>query len=121
MIFMTGFFEFIHEADIFPSLATCRGSNSGSSFVVTPKQPSKNGAGRFRQLRRRDLALFTLFFPLLLFLIVEVILRLVGYGADLSLFRAETRGQDTYYVMNPQVKGRYFSRVQFNPSTSMDF
>jgi tetratricopeptide (TPR) repeat protein len=71
--------------------------------------------------RRRFFPIFTLSFPLILFLTLEILLRLFDYGPDLSLFRTEQIAGRTYHVMNPQVKSRYFSRVQFNPMTSLDF
>lgn len=63
----------------------------------------------------------TLLSPLLLFVFLEGILRLAGYGPDLSLFTTEEIGGRTYHVMNPDVKNRYFSRVEFSPNTSPDY
>ena len=52
---------------------------------------------------------------------LEFSLRWFDYGVDVSLFgRQEIRGQ-TYYVMNPSVKFRYFSTTQFAPSTSIHY
>lgn len=71
--------------------------------------------------RRRVFTIIMLATPLVLLTALEVTLRLAGYGPDLSLFTTETIGGRTYTVMNQAVKGRYFARVPFNPSTSPDF
>jgi tetratricopeptide (TPR) repeat protein len=58
--------------------------------------------------------------PFLLVAAVELALRLSGYGPDLSLFVTESMGGRPYLIMNPDVKNRYFARVDFTPSTSYD-
>jgi len=65
--------------------------------------------------------ILTAAFPFLFLILTELLLRFVGYGPDISLFRTETMAGRTFYNMNPGVKSRYFSRVTFNPMTSMDF
>ncbi|MEO8168556.1 MAG: SGNH/GDSL hydrolase family protein, partial [bacterium] len=54
-------------------------------------------------------------------ILLEVSLRLFGYGTDLSLFSKEQLNGKTFLVMNQGVKGRYFSRVDFTPNTSPDY
>ncbi len=54
-------------------------------------------------------------------MLLEVILRLSGYGSDLSLFSEEVFNGKPFLVMNQGVKGRYFSRVDFTPNTSPDY
>ncbi len=62
----------------------------------------------------------TLLSPVAAILVLELTLRIVGYGPNLALFiPRELRGQ-SYLVMNPEVKSRYFARIGFNPSTSPD-
>ena len=63
----------------------------------------------------------TVALPFLLFIVVELGLRLFSYGPDLSLFVTESIGGKPYYRMNPAVKDRYFSRFTFTPTTSMDY
>ncbi len=63
----------------------------------------------------------TLAFPFLLLGSVELILRLVNYGPDISLFTTEVIGGRAYYIMNPDVKARYFTQVEFTPTTSADY
>lgn len=81
----------------------------------------KAGAGRLTPRRRALFFAVTIAFPLLLFVIAEGALRLFGYGPNLALFDTEVLAGKPYLVMNPAVKGRYFSRVAFNPSTSPDY
>ena len=51
-------------------------------------------------------------------MLLELSLRSLNYGPDLSLFTPDTIGGKSYYTMNPSVKNRYFSRFSFNPTTS---
>jgi tetratricopeptide (TPR) repeat protein len=71
--------------------------------------------------KQRWFVIFTLAFPIILLLFVELILKAIDYGPDLSLFTTEEIGGRTYHIMNPDVKGRYFSRVAFSPNTSPDY
>jgi tetratricopeptide (TPR) repeat protein len=68
--------------------------------------------------------LFGLVIALVPFLVLgtlELGLRLFGNTPDLSLFSIERVGGREYYLMNPAVKNRYFSRVEFTPTTSADY
>lgn len=53
--------------------------------------------------------------------LTEVTLRFARYGRDLSLFTTEVINGKAYFFINPDVKGRYFARVDFTPNTSPDF
>jgi tetratricopeptide (TPR) repeat protein len=63
---------------------------------------------------------FTLSLPVILLVLLEAGLRAGHYGPDLSLFTSETVGGRMFLTMNPEVKSRYFSRVDFTPNTSYD-
>ncbi|MBI4535980.1 MAG: tetratricopeptide repeat protein [Ignavibacteriae bacterium] len=63
----------------------------------------------------------TIAFPFLLLALCELCLRLFDYGPNLALFTREVIAGRTYYIMNPDVKNRYFSTVEFSPNTSMDY
>ena len=65
--------------------------------------------------------MITLSFPLVLFIALEVGLRAFHYGPNLSLFTEDTVAGKKVYIKNPEVKGRYFTRFLFNPSTSPDY
>lgn len=72
--------------------------------------------------RKKTLFFFVMILsPFLLLALLEVSLRIIGYGPNLALFTTEQLAGNTYHVMNHEVKRRYFSRVPFNPSTSPDF
>jgi lysophospholipase L1-like esterase len=58
---------------------------------------------------------------MIIILFLELILRAIAYGPDLSLFTTERIGGRTHHIMNPSVKGRYFSRIEFSPNTSPDY
>lgn len=70
--------------------------------------------------KRRAFLLFTLFFPIFLLVLAEFTLRSARYGSDLSLFTTETINGKTYAFVNPDVKARYFARVDFTPNISPD-
>jgi tetratricopeptide (TPR) repeat protein len=85
------------------------------------KKPSTPKSTPAPPLPRRWFFAFTLVFPFLLLAILELTLSAIRYGPDLSLFTKETIGGNEYLIMNPAVKARYFSRVEFSPNTSPDY
>lgn len=99
--------------------------------IVDPQKPISRNRVKRKQGRQRQghlspkkqRAFFTivLLFPLLFFGLLEISLRLFGYGPDLSLFVTEELAGETYHVMNAAVKNRYFPSVPFNPTTSPDY
>lgn len=62
----------------------------------------------------------TLFIPVALLVTLEIALRIVHYGPDISLFTTVEVGGRTYCVMNPGVGKRYFPGTEFTPATSLD-
>lgn len=60
----------------------------------------------------------TLALPIILFALLEIGLRVFHYGPNLSLFITERIHGKEYFTMNPDIKYRYFSQVQFSPTTS---
>lgn len=87
--------------------------------MTRSKQSRKNPA--LTASRRRAFAVITLSIPIAVLVMIELGLRVIGYGPDLSLFTTEVLAGKTHTVMNPDVKNRYFARVTFNPSTSPDY
>lgn len=75
----------------------------------------------FSRKKKITFIFLTLSVPFIFFAILEVVLRLSNYGPNLALFTTETVSGKTYYIMNPDVKGRYFSRTEFSPNTSPDY
>ncbi len=71
--------------------------------------------------RRRLFGALTVLLPFVLIGLLELILRVSHYGPNLRLFRSETIRGVEYLTLNPGVKGRYFSTVEFSPSMSPDF
>jgi tetratricopeptide (TPR) repeat protein len=59
-------------------------------------------------------------FPVLFFLLLELVLRWSGYGDDLALFTGRTVAGIEYLSMNPGVKSRYFVQTNFQPGASPD-
>ncbi len=54
-------------------------------------------------------------------MLLEGSLRLIDYGTDLSLFVKEEIDGTSYWVMNPDLKSRYFARTGFSPNMSTDY
>lgn len=52
---------------------------------------------------------------------LELGLRVFGYGPNLSLFRQENIWGRPYLQMNPDIKFRYFGTTDFQPSTDPEF
>ncbi len=71
-------------------------------------------------LSQKKLWTITLLFPIVLVFTVEGALRILHLSPDLSLFTTMEIAGTKYFVMNPDVKMRYFSKVDFSPATSMD-
>ncbi len=68
--------------------------------------------------RRRAFVVITLSLPVAFLVLLEIGLRIAGYGADVSLFRRVEVRHRVYYQMNPAVKVRYFGTSRFAPSAS---
>ncbi len=88
--------------------------------LKSSRQHSPHRGDALSASRRRIFAIITLLIPVLFFVLLEVVLRFAGYGPDLSLFVHETIAGKDALVVNASVKARYFSRFEFNPSTSPD-
>jgi len=73
------------------------------------------------RLKKRIFYAAVILLPVIFLVFLECMLRWFHYGADISLFgRQEIYGK-TYYVMNPDVKYRYFGSMPFSPSTSVHY
>jgi tetratricopeptide (TPR) repeat protein len=70
---------------------------------------------------RRVLWTFTLTLPVVILVAVEILLRVLHVGPDLSLFTTGTIAGQRFAVMNPGVALRYFPDGSFSPSTSTDY
>jgi tetratricopeptide (TPR) repeat protein len=68
--------------------------------------------------KKNIFTIITLSLPILFLLLLELSLRQINYGPDLSLFTTEKVNGVLYYTLNPSVKSRYFSQVSFNPGPS---
>jgi len=81
----------------------------------------KNHDQSLTPLKKRVFLAITLSFPVVLLVGLELALRWFQYGPDLSLFKLhQIRGQ-SYYLMNPALKYRYFGTSHFAPSTSPEY
>jgi tetratricopeptide (TPR) repeat protein len=94
----------------------------GNLNVPPPTSSSKNKRTRIEPSSRKRLIflLITISLPAAFFVLLEIGLRIGGYGPDLSLFIKETARGKSYLTLNPAVKGRYFSRFQYVPSQPPD-
>ncbi len=91
------------------------------AFLVDVKNIPQHDRPRLTARKKRIFFGVTLALPIVLLLCAELALRWFEYGPDLSLFkRHEIRGQ-TYYLMNPDVRFRYFGNLNFVPTTSPEY
>lgn len=74
-----------------------------------------------RTPRKILFATITLAIPAVVFLLLECSLRIGQYGPNLSLFVIEELCGIPHYIMNPEVKARYFRNVAFSPTSSIDY
>ncbi|MGA9118046.1 MAG: hypothetical protein WB699_01660 [Bacteroidota bacterium] len=70
--------------------------------------------------RKRLFTFIVLIFPVVFFVLLEIVLQVMNYGDDLSLFKSQYASGKTYLRMNPGVKGRYFFTTDFQPGASPD-
>ena len=87
----------------------------GSSGTKFPPGPAT-----LSRLRSAAYATFMVLSAVLFLALVEGGLRLFHYGPDLALFTASEAGGSTRYVLNHEVKARYFAGIPFRASTSRD-
>ncbi|HLP16569.1 MAG TPA: tetratricopeptide repeat protein [Bacteroidota bacterium] len=71
--------------------------------------------------KRISFLIITLLLPIVLFFVIELCLRIFHYGPNLDLFIREQIHGVSYYTMNPDIKHRYFSQVDFTPTTSPEY
>jgi len=92
---------------------------------MEPRKPSRRKDAQsppeLSSKRKRLFFLITVSFPFASLVLLEIALRVFQYGPNLSLFITEEIAGKEYHIMNPDVKYRYFSRVEFSPNTSMDY
>jgi tetratricopeptide (TPR) repeat protein len=94
--------------------------NSNWRFKLK-KQALRKPSRTITPRQKRVFGFITLLIPVLFFVIIEISLRLFHYGPDLSVFTIETIGGKEYYTLNPLVKNRYFSQVNFSPDPSPEY
>ena len=88
--------------------------------MTARRSGSASPPGSVPPATRRAFIAIALAFSVVLIVLCELTLRVIRYGPDLSLFSTQTINGKTYHLMNPAVKGRYFTQVKFNPATSRD-
>ncbi|HLF19745.1 MAG TPA: hypothetical protein VI704_03050, partial [Bacteroidota bacterium] len=85
------------------------------------KTKQKHQSPELNVQKKRIFFAITVALPFVLLIGSELLLRWFNYGPDLSLFtQHEIRGQK-YYLMNPEVKSRYFGTLNFAPTTSPEY
>ena len=70
--------------------------------------------------KRRVFTIAAVLLPILLLGLVELSLRVGGYGGDDRLFVSIPDAQSPYFGVNPQIGRRYFSRLDFSPTPRKD-
>lgn len=78
------------------------------------KERSKTSKNTTTHKHRLLFKLITVFIPLLILLVFEGVLRLAGYGDNLSLFiRNPKDGYNNYMIVNPEIGKKYFQKFEY--------
>lgn len=65
--------------------------------------------------RKRIYGVISILLPFLFLIILELILRVSGYGDNLSLFITHPdEGFENYYVVNPEIGKKYFRKMEYS-------
>ena len=94
---------------------------TNQTTLLVSKNPPRSSIISLSPAKRRAFYAVTIFFPFVFIVLAEVLLRLFHVGPDLSLITTQRWSGKDYYVLNGDVKGRYFPTFQFNPSVSPDY
>lgn len=71
------------------------------------KQPLSQG-------RKRIFSIISILLPFIFLILLEVILRIAGYGDNHSLFITHPdEGYENYYVVNPKIGKKYFQKMEY--------
>lgn len=66
--------------------------------------------------RKRIFSIISILIPFVFLILLEVILRVTGYGDNHSLFITHPdEGFENYYVVNPKVGKKYFQKMEYTP------
>ncbi len=86
-----------------------------------PRKKSLSKQPELSTSKRRAFTAAALSMPLILFLLLEIGLRIGGYGGDLNLFmKFAGYGGGELYTPNPNYAARYFVNVRLIPTPSRD-
>jgi tetratricopeptide (TPR) repeat protein len=88
---------------------------------LKPKQKTNIDVRSLTLQKKRIFFTILICIPIVFLVCLELSLRWFDYGVDVSLFGRQDIYGKTYYVMNPNVKFRYFGSMPFAPSTSLHY
>lgn len=79
----------------------------------------KKNADSLQQLPKSRKAIYgiiSILLPLIVLIFIELILRVSGYGDNLSLFitHPDKKGFENYYVVNPEIGKKYFRKMEYS-------
>ncbi len=83
----------------------------GSSQKPAPAAPTTNAS------RERMFKIILVFIPILFFVLLELTLRVIGYGKDIPLLQTFTPAPANYSI-NPELGARYFPATGVQPAVS---
>lgn len=69
--------------------------------------------------KKRFFYFITLLIPIVFFILLELVLRLLGYGAQQPVFITDV-ADENYLIFNPQVSERYFAQKEFSTQGQYD-
>ncbi len=78
------------------------------------KKSEKKPAQAISPGRQRVFKLIALLLPIVFLIMLEVLLRLFGYGGNLKLFIPnEVEGYEKYMIVNPEIGRKYFQKLEY--------
>ncbi len=86
-------------------------------FLMNSKNSGTSKLEKLSPVKRRAFTVIMISSPFVFIVLVELALRVFGYGVDVRLFKRQVIWGQVYYQMNPDVTYRYFATSPFKPST----
>ena len=90
-------------------------------LTTLPPGNAENASAHPSPGKKRFFTFITIAFPFLFLGVMEIGLRVTGYGTTLSLFTTRVLHGKTYFLLNHEVKARYFPGIRFAPTTAREY
>ena len=80
-----------------------------------PTTVSSKSTAPISKSKQRVFSIIAITLPIVFLILLELILRLSGYGDNFSLFISHPEaGMEKYYVVNPEIGKKYFNKMEYS-------